>query len=129
MIGEIKKQEKNNGNNVIEFCVTKFLTSSNFIPFQDEKDLEYHEHIANMLFMGTILAFVLLTLYAFVYSNYRKRIKMYLALDLKVPGCNYYETDSEESDDEVFITKEEEKDVAEPGQSEPGKRESILARL
>ena len=55
-----------------------------------------------MLFMGTVLTFVVLVLYAFVYSNYRRNIRRYMAEDLRVPGCYFYETDSDDSEDEVF---------------------------
>ena len=60
-----------------------------------------------MLFMGTVLTFVLLVLYAFVYSNYRRNIRRCMAEDLRVPGCYFYETDSDDSDGEVSVPYEE----------------------
>jgi len=91
-----------------------------------EEDIEYHEHVANMLFLATILTFVVLTIYAFVYTNYRKRIKKYMALEVGVPGCSYYETDSEDSEDEIIIKEEPE---AEQEEEKEEVKESILARL
>ena len=81
--------------------------------------------MANMLFLATIVTFVLLTLYAFVYTNYRKNIKKYLVLQLKVPCCEYYETDSDDSDDEIVVVEEKENKAT----INPERKESILARL
>ena len=79
-----------------------------------------------MLFMGTILTFVVLTLYAFVYTNYRRRIRRYMAVELSVPGCYYYETDSDDSDEELVVTKVE---AEGPEDVDTKKKESILSRL
>ena len=89
--------------------------------------MEYHENIANMLFIATILTFVVLTMYAFVYTNYRKPIKKYLALQLNLPGCHYYESDSDDSDDEVLIKEEAEQEQTQNVQLV--RKESVLARL
>ena len=95
--------------------------------------MEWHEHVADMLFMGTVVTFVLGVLYAFVYTNYRRNIRKYMAL--RVPGCYYYETDSEDSgDDEVFVTKDEGLPSsllksAEEEEEEPERKVSVLDRM
>ena len=85
-----------------------------------------------MLFMGTVVTFVLGVLYAFVYTNYRRNIRKYMAL--RVPGCYYYETDSEDSEDEVFVTKDEGLPSsllipAEEEEEEPERKVSVLDRM
>ena len=97
--------------------------------------MEWHEHVADMLFMGTVVTFVLGVIYAFVYTNYRRNIRRYMALDLKVPGCYYYETDSEDSEDEVFVTQDEGlpsailKQMEEAEEEDKDRKVSVLERM
>ena len=59
--------------------------------FQGEEDLDYHEHVANMLFMGTVVTFVVLTIYVYIYNNYTNHIKRCLARKLGMTCCHYTE--------------------------------------
>ena len=76
----------------------------------------------------TILSFVFGTLYAFLYENYRRQIRHIVAVDLNVPGCYYWETDSDASDEEVEVVQKVEEKEGE-GEEEEKPKVSVLARF
>ena len=59
----------------------------------------------------------------------RKPIKRYLSVQLHIPGCRYYESDSEDSDEEIVLTKVQDGHNEDEHDDVPERKESILARL
>ena len=72
--------------------------------------MKSHETIANILFAATVLIFVLLVIFVYLYTTYGQYFREYAAVNLYGPGCVYGEREDENQS--IFIDRKA-KDQAE----------------